>query len=104
MNFAVGKYHDDHNSIRYNHDPTIFYGNISFEFFKAGKDVTYPSSYKVFYNAALRKAVESIYRKDLILYGYTFWSESFVSATLLYCLSWYSLKLVHKRYSLLCAQ
>jgi len=72
MNYAVGKYRDEHNAIRYNHDPTIFYGNVPFDFFKAGDNVSYPSSYKVFYDAALRKAVESIFKKDLILYGYSF--------------------------------
>jgi len=75
INFTLGKYNDGHKAAHYDHDPTIFYGNLSFNFFIDSKvvgKVAYPSSYKAFYDAALMKAVESIFKRDLILYGYMF--------------------------------
>jgi len=77
MNYTLGKYHDDHNAVHYNPDPTtIFYGNLSFSFFidnsKVVGKVAYPSSYEVFYDPALRDVVENIFKRDLILYGYTY--------------------------------
>jgi hypothetical protein len=81
MNYTLGTYHDDHNAAHYDPDPTISYGNQSFSFFIDSKVVAnksrplplaYPSSYKVFYDPALRDVVENIFKRDLILYGYTY--------------------------------
>jgi hypothetical protein len=77
MNFTLGKYHDEHTAAHYDPDPTIIsYGNLSFSFFidnsKVFGKVSYPSSYEVFYDPALRDVVENIFRRDLILYGYTY--------------------------------
>jgi len=74
MNYTLGKYHDDHNSAHNDVDPTIIsYGKLPFSFFskEVGK-VAYPSSYKVFYDPALRDVVKNIFKRDLILYGYTY--------------------------------
>ena len=81
MNYTLGTYHDDHNAAHYDPDSTISYGNQSFSFFIDSKVVAYksrppplayPSSYKVFYDPALRDVVENIFKRDLILYGYTY--------------------------------
>jgi hypothetical protein len=74
MNYTLGTYHDEHTAAHYDPDPTIIsYGNLSFSFFidnsKVVGKVAYPSSYEVFYDPDV---VENIFRRDLILYGYTY--------------------------------